>query len=270
MKYICNFSGGLCSFWSAFRLIQQHGPGSVVLLFADVLIEHEDLYAFNEHAQKILGVPITRISLEITPWELFRREGLLGNHRLPICSTKLKREPLNGWMQTHYELDINQQNALLEEGTVCLGFDWTEEHRVKEFEAAHPTWRIIAPMTEAPIWDKCRMIAEAEKLGFSTPTLYSLGFPHNNCGGGCVKAGISHFVRLYRVLPDVFWRWAHEEDETRNELGRRGVSSSYTILKDRRGGETKNLSLLSLASRIEAGEEFPKHDWGGCGCGGVE
>ncbi len=47
MKHIVNFSGGICSFWAAHRVIQKHGVKDVVLLFADTLIEDDDLYAFR-------------------------------------------------------------------------------------------------------------------------------------------------------------------------------------------------------------------------------
>lgn len=271
MKYLCNVSGGLCSFWAWKRTIDQFGAANVVPIFADVMIEDKDLYAFNEQAAAHLGTPITRISLELSPWELFRREGLLGNNRFPICSTKLKREPLNAWMAGRYELNRNQTNAFLEEGTVVLGFDWTEHHRVDEFQAAHPTWRVLAPMTEKPLWDKCRMMVEAEALGFARQRLYALGFPHANCGGGCVKAGISHFVNLYHRLPEVFWKWAAEELYTRDSMRAQGIEKwHFTILKDRRGKETKPLLLMELAYRIAAGEDLPKDEWGGCGCGGAE
>jgi hypothetical protein len=124
-------------------------------------------------------------------------------------------------------------------------------------------------MTEPPLWDKCRMISEAEKLGFKTNTLYTLGFPHANCGGACVKAGISHYVHLFNVLPDKFQEWELEELATQEEFKRRGIENwNYTVLKDRRGGETKPLPLRELRLRILAGEKFPKNDWGGCGCSG--
>lgn len=270
MKFINNFSGGLCSFWAAKRTIEAQGKDSVVNLFADTLYESPDLYDFNRRAEDVLGVPITRISLELTPWELFRKEGLIGNDRFPICSTKLKREPLNAWMESHYEMDQGQQNFLKEPATVCLGFDWTEHHRVEDFKKQHPTWLVEARMTQPPLWDKCKMITEAVTLGFKPMQLYMLGFPHNNCGGGCVKAGISHFAHLYKVLPAVFWKWAAEELYTQNVLRERGVSNwQFTILKDRRGGKTQPLLLIELAHRIDSGEEFPRDEWGGCGCGGI-
>lgn len=270
MKRLVNFSGGLCSFWAAYREIKTYGPGSVILLFADVLIESEDLYEFNQRASDILGVPITRLCVGLTPWELFREEGMIANHLAPICSIRLKREPLNGWMEKHYNLDFREDDMLLENGTVVLGFDWSEFDRVQKFQEAHPFWRVSSPMSEPPLWDKCKMRSEAENLGLKTAKLYELGFPHNNCGGACVKAGISHFVHLYRVMPEKFAEWEREELATQEVFRLRGFEKwDYTVLKDRRGGETKPLSLQSLRLRIESGEKFARDEWGGCGCGGA-
>lgn len=268
IKHISNFSGGLCSFWATMRAIEANGKDNVVALFADTLYEHPDLYDFNRRAEDVMGIPITRICVGLTPWQLFRREGLIGNDRFPICSTKLKREPLNSWMETYYEMDHRQENLFKPKAEVVLGFDFTEYNRVADFQNQHLNWTVEAPMTDEPLWDKCKMLREALRLGFKEPELYALGFPHNNCGGGCVKAGISHFVHLYHVLPEVFNKWETEEQETLTEFSRRGISR-FTILKDRRGGETMRLSLLDLRLRIESGEKFSRTDWGGCGCGGA-
>jgi hypothetical protein len=270
MKYLSNFSGGACSFWALKREIERHGNENVIPLFADTLIESPDLYDFNRRVEDILQIGIVRVCVGLTPWELFRKEGLIGNDRAPICSLRLKREPLNEWMAQHYEMSDGQQNFLCSPGTVSLGFDWTEQHRVSDFQAQWPTWRISAPMTEPPFWDKCRIIEETVKLGFKKPLLYQLGFPHNNCGGACVRAGISHFVHLYNRLPTVFKQWRDEEIETRRIFKLRGIQDgNFSILKDRRGGDTKPLPLFELERRILAGEQFDRYDWGGGGCGGA-
>lgn len=259
MKHIVNFSGGLCSFWAAHRVVQRFGAKDVVLLFADTLIEDEELYIFNGKASEVLGVPITRISAELTPWQLFRQHGMIGNARFPICSVYLKREPLDEW---------RRKNCLEMDSIIYVGFDWTEQHRLDDLRSVKPSWRFEAPMTESPIWDKCKMQTEAEKLGLIIPKLYKLGFPHNNCGGRCVRAGISHWVHLYRTLPSRFKEWEDEEQLTMKELTERGIEP-LSILKDRRGGTTKSMTLIELRHRIEAGEKLPEHDWGGCGCGGA-
>lgn len=260
MKHVINFSGGLCSFWAAHRVVEKFGTKDVVLLFADTLIEDEELYEFNEHSARLLGVPITRISKEMTPWELFRKQGMIGNSRFPICSIYLKREILDAW---------SEQNCLEMDTVIYLGFDWKEAIRLQEIRKAKPGWSWEAPMLDEPIWDKCKMQSEAEALGLKIPRLYLMGFPHNNCGGRCVRAGISHWVRLYRLLPERYLEWENEEIATIAELEARGIEW-LSMLKDRRGGVTKPMTLRELRARIESGDKFPTHEWGGCGCGGVE
>lgn len=278
MKYIVNFSGGLCSFWASHRTIQKHGKQNVINLFADVLIESATLYSFNEHSAELLGIPIIRVSREMKPWQLFRKEKMIGNNRFPICSTKLKREPLNEWMEGNFEMRHGQTNAFFEDATCVLGFDWTESHRVKEMRDAHPDWRIEAPMSECgasypekdwgPIWDKCRMEKEAMKLGLVIDPTYKQGFPHNNCGKRCVRAGKAHWAHLYEVDRPAFMEWAIEERATIIELKGKDVDA-LTILKETRGGIVRSVSLMELADRIESGEDFSRSDWGGCGCGGA-
>ena len=260
MKHVVNFSGGLCSFWAAHRVVEKYGTKDVTLLFADTLVEDDELYIFNQKSAQILGVPITRISKEMTPWELFRKQGMIGNSRYPICSVYLKREILDKW---HIE------NCLEMDTVIYLGFDWKEAARLNDIRNAKPRWRWEAPMLDEPLWDKCKMQHEAELLGLKIPRLYLLGFPHNNCGGRCVRAGISHWVHLYRVLPNRYLEWEEEEAATNLELARRGISSAgFSMLKDRRGGAAKTLTLRMLRDRIEAGEKLPTHEWGGCGCAG--
>jgi hypothetical protein len=271
--HVVNFSGGLCSFWAAYRVKQQYGAENMVLLFADTLIEDAELYEFNRQASELLGVPVTRVSREVPPWELFRREGLIGNSHFPICSVRLKREPLDEWhLANGRTLAQCSQGAFWDDGkrplVIYLGFDWTEEHRLAAIRREKPEWRWEAPMQEAPLWDKCRMEREARSLGLIIPKLYGLGFPHNNCGGRCVRAGISHFVHLYHVLPERFFEWEREEAETAQDFRRRGIEP-LSVLKDRRGGTATNLWLSELRNRIESGESFPRDEWGGCGCGGA-
>ena len=95
--------------------------------------------------------------------------------------------------------------------------------------------------------------------GIKPPRLYELGFPHNNCGGGCIKAGQAHFRHLLTVLPEVYAKWEAEEEKMRQFLGR-----DVTILTYREGGEKKRLSLKQLRERKE--EQCDLFDWGGCGC----
>lgn len=116
-------------------------------------------------------------------------------------------------------------------------------------------------MCEAPYWDKCKMLEELAKVGIKPPRLYAFGFPHNNCGGFCVKAGQAQFARLLERMPERY-RF-HEEKEQHL----RSIVGDFSVLSDRRGDRKKKpLTLRDLRLRIEAGESFDRHDWGGCGC----
>lgn len=238
----------------------------MTFLFADTLIEDAELYDFNEWTAEYFGVPITRVSREITPWELFRKEGLIANNRAPICSIRLKREPLNEW----HRANLTPRNSLFgPPDTIYVGLDWTEINRLTDLREALPEWQIEAPMAEwKPLWDKCKMLTELEVLsGRPLPKAYRDGFPHNNCGRRCVRAGITHWVHLYKTDPEQFLEWEREEQLTIAEFQTRGIKP-LTVLKDRRGGVTKNLSFAQLRERILANDStLPKDDWGGCGCG---
>ena len=178
---------------------------------------------------------------------------MIGNSKYPLCSVVLKREPLDQW---------HRANTLEMLTTLYIGIDWTESHRLDAMRIAKPSWRIEAPMCEEPLWDKCKMLDELKRIGIKPPALYAFGFPHNNCGGFCVKAGQAQFALLLRVKPE---RYAWHE--MREERVRQKTGKDFSVLSDRRGdGKKKPLTLRAFRERIEAGESFDRHDWGGCGC----
>ncbi len=52
------------------------------------------------------------------------------------------------------------------------------------------------------------------------------------------------------------------EQELREHLGK-----DVAILRDRRGGKLKPLTLRAFRERLERNSgAFDRHDWGGCGC----
>jgi len=78
------FSGGGASWATARRVIER---GYVpTLLFADTLIEDEDLYRFLDDAAEDLGVEITRVADGRDPWQVFFERRFLGNTRVDLCS----------------------------------------------------------------------------------------------------------------------------------------------------------------------------------------
>lgn len=145
-----------------------------------------------------------------------------------------------------------------------LGIDWTEAHRLRRAEA-RPEWKgwtLRAPLCDAASYHTKDDLRHALAVfGIAIPRLYRLGFAHNNCGF-CVKAGQASHALLYRTLPDRA-RWhARQEQRLRRELGK-----NVAILRDRRGGHTRPLTLAELHRRVVAAiDATDPGDISGCGC----
>ncbi len=253
MKHVVHFSGGVGSWATAkFAKADMHYGDELMLLFADTLIEDEDTYRFLEAAASNVGAPLTRIAEGRTPWQVFKDEGFLGNTRVDLCSRILKRDLLRDWLETNCDpaTTINY-----------IGIDWTEVHR---FERARPRWepwRLEAPLTETSL-SKADLLQWAKAEGLPLQRLYRMGMPHANCGGGCVKADQGHFAKLLNKFPERFDEWEEKEEETRRAIGK-----DVAILRDRRGGITKPLTLRNLRLlHSEDPEQLDLFDFGGCGC----
>ena len=247
------FSGGIPSWLAAKRVVEEHGTENLTLLFCDTLSEDPDLYRFLEEAAADVGGRLVRASDGRDIWQVFRDERFLGNSRVAPCSAILKREIADAWIVT---------NLQPETSVLYYGHEWTEENRVRREQERRKPWRVEAPLCAPPYFSKADMIGLCWQAGIRPPRLYLLGFAHNNCGGGCVKAGIGHFTHLLRSLPEVFAKWESEEIALREFLGRDDIA----ILKDRRGGVTKPLTLTALRERVRAGESIDLFEIGGCGC----
>lgn len=288
MKAVVQFSGGVGSWAAAKRTVERFGAENTTLLFADTLIEDEDLYRFLDEAVANVGAEFVRLADGRTPWEVFRDVRFIANTRIDPCSQILKRDLLRKWIEANCAPDT----------TVVLGIDWTEIHRL---ERAKPRWApydLWAPMCDEPLIDKPDVLDWLRAEGIEPPRLYAMGFPHNNCGGFCVKAGQAHFKLLLDQMPERYAEHEAEEEATRVFLGK-----DVSILRDRskagvaaheaehgpiegQADKTVPLTLRRFRERLQAGANTPiaaittpneasiatdptlfdEYDWGGCGC----
>jgi len=246
------FSGGIGSWAAAKRVAQAHGTADLTLLFADTLIEDEDLYCFLVDAAANIGAPMVRIAEGRTPWQVFRDERYIGNSRVDPCSKILKRGMIDKWRNA---------NCDPADTTVYVGLSWDEEHRFTRLLPRVAPWKYEAPMCEAPYLDKPAVLAWAKAEGLRHPRLYDLGFPHNNCGAFCVKAGQAQFALLLKTMPERYAAHEAEEEALRVHLGK-----DVSVMRDRRGGTPKTLTMKAFRERIEAKAEIDKFEGGGCGC----
>lgn len=261
LKHVVMFSGGIGSWAAAKRVAEQHGTTNMVLLFADVkgnatsphIGEDEDTYRFINDAAANIGAELVTVVDGRDIWEVFKDKRFLGNSRLANCSHLLKQKPAREWLET---------NCAPEDTIVYVGIDWAEIHRLPAIQRNYQPWNAQAPLTEAPYLSKLDMIAWAKREGLKPPRLYDLGFPHNNCGGGCVRAGQGQFKKLYELMPERYAMWEAKEQELREYLNK-----DVAILRETVNGVPRPLPLTVLRERMETQcAPVDALDLGGCGC----
>jgi hypothetical protein len=155
-------------------------------------------------------------------------------------STHLKQRPCRQWLREH----TNPADTIL-----YVGIDGSEQHRTTGIAHGWAPWPVTFPMCEPPLLSKADMLRECRALGIDPPRLYQLGFSHNNCGGVCVRAGQRQWLHLLRVFPDRFAEAEQREQHLRDQLG------EVAILRERRGGVSRPLTLRELRRRHEATDD---------------
>ncbi|MFD3714305.1 hypothetical protein [Streptomyces sp. NPDC058677] len=254
---VVQLGGGITSWATARIVVERYGAANTVLLFADVKAEHPDLYRFNDDVSKSLGLPITTVADGRTPIEANRDAKFLGNSRLAPCSKLLKQVPCREWLTAH----CDPARTVL-----YVGIDAYEIGRVPGVRAGWAPWPVEFPLIEPPYYDKDHWLAEARRIGLEVPEMYRLGYPHNNCHGGCVRGGVAYWAHTLKTFPAVFAEHEQAESGFRTDGGK-----SATYLTETRDGVKRPLPLVELRHRVEAADAdqpglFDPYDWGGCGC----
>jgi hypothetical protein len=258
MKYIVNCSGGLTSFEALRRTLDAHGKENTHAYFADTKQEDTDLYRFLRDQERYFGIEIERICDGRTIWQTWKDRKcitlrLRNGAEVAPCSLLLKREAIDRVVTSRYKTG---------EYVRVFGYEWSEIDRMSRLEEDIAPEKAWFPLAERPFVDKCHISQFLDSIGIAVPRLYLLGFEHNNCGGGCVKAGQAHWAHLWFTLPERYLMWEEKEEEFRQY-----IKKDIAILKDRRGGQSKPMTLRAFRLRLEAGDtDYDKSDWGGCGC----
>lgn len=247
---VVQISGGAASYVAAKLCLEEFNADDVCLLFADVHMEDEDLYRFLSDCERRLNHPVTRISDGRTPWDVFFDEGMMGNSMADPCSRILKRELLDRW---------RQDNA--PDATVFIGFDATEKHRFDPLREKFAPVELRAPLIERGLWkEDAHRITEAD--GIRLPRLYGMGFPHNNCGGFCVKAGQASFALLLDFMPERYAFHEAQEEKFRTQTGK-----DVAIMRDRTGGEATPLTMRAFRERRRVSPQLIDwEEYGACNC----
>jgi hypothetical protein len=249
MKHIVSVSGGIASATSAF-LAQMLGL-DFDMVFADTLIEDEDLYRFNSDLSATLRLPIIRLCDGRDPWQVFVDKRFIGNSRTAHCSSALKTAQVRKYIE-----------SIGVDCTLVLGMYRDEEDRLERARKAWGDIPVISLLIERKVTPK-RAGDVLAAHGIKEPRLYAMGFPHNNCGGMCVRAGQAQFNTLLKRKRAFYLDQERREESARDSIG----ASARGFIRVRRGGATSYLTMREFREAVEKGEIEPNlYEFGGCGC----
>ena len=251
--HVVFFSGGLSSYFTALAVAKQHGTERLKLLFTDTCYEDEDLYRFLVESAVDVGGELIWLRDGRNIWDVFYDVKFLGNSRLDPCSRVLKREPARKWIHDTYP---DPSSVVL-----YLGMNFDEKGRWERSQRYWEPYKVDSPLLQEHGLDRNEMLRRCEARGIEPPRLYEMGFPHNNCGGFCIKAGMAQFKMLLEEMPE---RYA--EEEANEEAFREWIGKDVSILRDRRGGESKPMTLRRFRNRLVEEGQTEVFSWGGCGC----
>lgn len=238
MQHVVSLSGGTASAVAADRVLRRYGQEDVILWFADTLWEDEDLYRFLADLEAHWGKAIMRHTEGRTPLEVAAKASIIPNNQRAPCSVALKVKPFRAFLK-----------SLEKPVTVHLGLDWTEQHRAvrpkAEYEAMGGV-TVDLPLMWEPLARPPHRL-ETESWGIKSPRLYDYGFPHNNCGGRCVKQGNAEWRRLLIAFPE---RYAEVEEWEQAQRAKGGPRAKFAITRERTGGTATPLPLKDMRERF--------------------
>jgi 3'-phosphoadenosine 5'-phosphosulfate sulfotransferase (PAPS reductase)/FAD synthetase len=179
-KRIIAYSGGIASAY-CISLVKD-----AEVYFNDTKWEHDDLYRFNKDVEKHYGINIVNDSDGRSPEQVFNDEHMLGNNRAPICSRVLKAQRLQRYAKPG--------------DTIYFGIMPDELPRAARIRTIYTA---LGVNTEFPMLTNNTAKSDAflyfERNHIKKPHLYNVGFEHNNCSGGCVRAGKKSWARLFHT-----------------------------------------------------------------------
>lgn len=250
MTYWISTSGGLGSAISA--IVAHERDLDYEMIFADTLIEDEDLYRFVWEVALKLGKNLVYLRDGRNPWQVFVDRRYIGNTRTAHCSDELKTKMVREYLAVHAAPGDQ----------LVLGMDFSEFDRIERAQRNWTPRQVMSLLNEFKCWRPqwAEMLA---RYDIKAPRLYDYGFPHNNCGGMCVRGGLKQFATLLENFPlRYLWHEMYQE-WAMLQIG----STAKPFLRKVVDGVTHYLTMRQFREMYQAGTiKVDPYDFGGCAC----
>jgi hypothetical protein len=197
-RLVCWFSCGAASAVATkLAIVENAGRLPVVVARCIVREEHPDNDRFAADCEKWLGVPITNLIAEKydgSIYEVFRKRRYISGHDGAPCTLLLKKE-----VRRAFELPTDRH---------VFGYCAEEQGRWDSFLDANNI-DAFSPLIDRGL-EHPDCLAIVESAGIELPSMYKLGYQHNNCIGCCKASGMGYWNKIRDDFPDQFARMVYE------------------------------------------------------------
>jgi len=234
-RVISWFSCGATSAISAKLAVDKyHDRCSIV--YCDTGGEHKSNKKFLKDVERWLGRKVIILKNEkyTDHFDVFEKTKYLAGVYGARCTIELKKK-LREDFQRHDDIHI-------------FGFDVGERNRMQKLKDNFPELNLEFNLIEKGL-SKSDCLALLERQGIELPTMYKLGYGHNNCIG-CPKGQSGYWNKIRVDFPDIFDRMSKIERKLNV-----AINKSYAG-----DGERKRVFLDELDSNVGRIDEEPVID----------
>jgi hypothetical protein len=195
-RLVCWFSCGAASAVATMLAIKQFSKShNIIVARCIVKEEHPDNERFANDCAKWFGMPIVNlINTEFggSVYNVITKRKYISGVQGAPCTMLLKKK-------------VREEFQWLSD-THVFGYCAEEQNRYNAFLDANNI-SCIAPLIDREL-SHANCLAMLENAGIELPTMYKLGYQHNNCIG-CVKAtGAGYWNKIRKDFPAQFWMMA--------------------------------------------------------------
>lgn len=197
-RIVCWFSCGAASA-VATKLAIVENAGKLPLTVARCIVreEHPDNERFAAESEEWFGVPITNLIAEKfdgSIYEVFRKRSYISGINGAPCTLELKKE-----VRRKFELPTDRH---------VFGYCSEEQERWDRFLDSNNI-NAFSPLIDRGL-EHADCLAMVREAGIELPTMYRLGYKHNNCIGCCKATGAGYWNKIRDDFPIMFDRMAVE------------------------------------------------------------
>lgn len=211
-RVVAWWSAGATSAVACKLALDFYGSDNVDLVYFKIGTAHPDNARFMRDCEKWYGKEIKSVRGKYDDqFDVIENTRYINGPTGARCTRELKKE---------LRLKVQRETAYRAQ---VFGFEYAKDeiNRALRFSDQFPDTNPQFPLISARL-TKADCLRRLSEQGIEIPTMYTLGYPNNNCIG-CVKGGAGYWNKIRIDFPETFQRMAELEREIGNSCLREHV-----------------------------------------------